>query len=124
MILVLALGFEQTHAATNRVNRLITVTSGTPVRISSVVPSLATELFVQMAAGGSGKGYVMLGIPDGVTPSSSNAAQVTAELAPATSTAPGGSLTDAPPQGLDVSQAWVDGSNSGDTIRVSYLLKI
>jgi hypothetical protein len=67
-------------------------------------------------------GYVMDGIPDGVTPSKTAPGNVTAQLAPATPSVPGGMWTDSTPStnGIDISHIWVDGDHPGDPIIVSY----
>ncbi len=109
-----------------RVNITITITAGTPVQISAQ-PKIANRIFVQMVTGGTGRGYVMDGIPVGVTPDPTVSGQLTAELAPATATAPGGTYTDGGPGttaatngGIDLQRFWVGGSNTGDKIIVSY----
>lgn len=111
-----------------RVNTQVTVTAGTPVRLSTT-KRLVNRIFVQMAIGGSGVGYVMTGIPNGTTPSSSNAAHLTAQLCAATATAPGcnysdniNSTSNADP--IDLSEIWLDGATSGDKIIVSFAEKL
>lgn len=126
-----------------RVNITITITSGTPVNIASgmnsaamvtkgfsVIPPLPlNELCIQMKHGGTGLGYVMSGIR-GVTsptqqwrvPDFTAVTDVTAELAPATATAPGGSWSDPTNNQTTINgeQCWIDGSVSGDKVIVSY----
>lgn len=111
--------------AAPRVNRTITITAGTPVQIATVTTQ-CNRIFIQMLAGGAGIGYVMdmSAYNPGKVPDSSVSGNLTAQLAPATNTAPGGWYTDMalPGQGtapIDVSRIWVDGSNSGDTVVVS-----
>jgi hypothetical protein len=100
-----------------RVNQLITVGS-TPVQLSAN-SLLVTEVLIQMQHGGTGIGYVMDGIPILFgAPSPTNAGQLTAELAPATSTAPGGAFANQ--DLMDIQRTWVHGSNTGDKIIVTY----
>lgn len=109
-----------------RINKSITVTAGTPIQVASS-RILASEILIQMATGGTGLGYICAGIPTGTTPSAScgGAGQLTAQLAPASATAPGGSYSDSASFkegiGIDVSMIWVDGGHSGDVILVTYL---
>ncbi len=115
-----------------RVNVTYTVAAGTPVRVAdgatsgtiSVQPLIVNRLLIQMKHAGTGLGIVMDGIPVGTTADSTKSAHVTAELAPATATAPGGSYSDtrdpASGSGIDLSRMWIDGSHTGDTIIVSY----
>ncbi len=122
-----------------RVNLLLTVTAGTPQQISSLLnfntklkhgaPCFASRVFIQMVIGGTGVGYVMDGIPEGTTPAYNTAGDLTAELAAATSTAPGGSYSDFTNgnndgPGIDLAALWVDGSHTGDTIIVSAWIRI
>jgi len=132
-----------------RVNFTVTVTAGTPVNVATALNSVAmvaagfangaplprklvNRLFIQMIHGGSGRGYVMDGI-QGVTsatqqwrvPDATVSTDMTAELAPATATAPGGSYGDSDnDHGIDVSKTWVDGSNTGDKIQISIDLRV
>lgn len=123
-----------------RINKLITIASGTPTRIwdgATAAPSYeqaspppavwVTNFFVQMMHGGSGLGFVMTGIPYGTTPNYNTAGTVTGELAPASASAPGGSFSqDQSAFGselagtVDITRAWVDGASSGDKVIVSY----
>jgi hypothetical protein len=87
----------------------------------------AKRVFIQMLMGGSGLGYVMDGIPWGTVADSTVDGHVTAQLAVATATAPGGSYTDrsqTPGADIDLSKLWVHGANSGDKIKVSYDLPV
>lgn len=102
-----------------RTNREITVAAGTPVRLATS-RLLVNRIFIQMKTAGTGRGYVMAGIPVGTTPASTTSAHLTAELCPATATAPGCAYTDSYPDGIDVSLIWVDGSHTGDKITVSW----
>lgn len=125
-----------------RYNALAVVTAGTPINVAKLligynpaanerstppVPSsgvYASRIFIQMAIGGSGYGIVFDGVPLGVTPADGNNWEITAQLAPASSTGPGSSYSDTSPYGIglpqiDLRKLWIDGSNSGDGIRVS-----
>lgn len=80
-----------------RKNYVYTLTAGSPVRLATQ-KMLASRLFIQNAPmSGGGVTIVMLGVPAATTCDSSQSTQVTAYLAPATATAPGGSFSD--PQG-------------------------
>lgn len=130
-----------------RINVTITVTAAGAVNVISglnattaagAAPSLfprtmARALLIQMVHGGTGRGYVMDGIygvqPAALTspriPSAAVASDVTAELAPAAATVPGGTYSDSyvlpnGAGGIDISKLWVDGSVPGDLIKVSY----
>ena len=114
-----------------RINRQVTVSAGTPVNIwtgtgtADTVPAMARAVLIQMKHGGTGIGYVMAGISRNRTPSASNSSDLTAELAPASATAPGGSYSDESEQmGIDVNSIWVDGSVTSDVIVVSIDLKV
>jgi hypothetical protein len=103
-----------------RVNQTFTV-GASPHRIASS-QTLADRLVAQMVAGGSGVGYLLYSNTGGV-PSKANAADIMSEVAAATPTSAGVPYKDCQPGGgdcIDVSAYWVDGANSGDTIRVSY----
>lgn len=119
-----------------RVNHTYTVTSGTPINMATGTsgapssgdfqPVYASRVFIQMLHGGTGLGYVMDGIPPGTTPAAGTNGHLTAELAAASLTAPGGSYSDADPNvagGIDIRRLWIDGSHSGDTVMVSMDLK-
>lgn len=116
-----------------RVNTQITITAGTPVNLLTGLttaytgpPVYASRVFIQMKHGGTGLGYVMDGIYQRV-PSASAASDLTAELSPASSTAPGGSYEDWDKAmdrgGVDISQIWIDGSHSTDVVLASYVPK-
>lgn len=115
---------------------MVTISPGTPfnaltglsaTQMANCGPQPKTPvraLFIQMLHGGTGRGIVMDGIygfqADGISPripSASTPTDVTAELAAATATAPGQNYTDACD---DISRIWVDGTVSGDTVKVSY----
>ncbi len=125
-----------------RFNITLTVTAGTPKNISTgkstaemlalgyvtIPPLPLNELCIQMKHNNTGLGYVMSGIR-GVTsavqqwrtPSTAAITDVTAELAPATATAPGGSWTDPTNNQttINAEQCWIDVSVTSDVI-VSY----
>jgi hypothetical protein len=93
-----------------------------PQRLAST-QTLGDRLFIQMKTNGSGLGYVLYSDSGAIPPSKANDADVVAELALATSTAPGGAYSDAQPGGgnfMDMSAYWVDGAVNGDKIRASY----
>lgn len=115
LALAFALAFTSPRLAhAERGNRKITLTPGTPIQLSSVTWT-CDRIFIQMAAGGTGLGYVMLGVPYGTTPASTNGA---VQLAPATSTAPGGAFWDSGPN-IDLRKIWVDGTQA-DTMFITY----
>lgn len=112
-----------------RLNKTVTLTPGTPLQLSQIfgynntftsnnfpggAPMIINRVFVQMAIGGTGVGYVMDGIPKGTIPSHSTASQLTAQIGAASGANPGGSYSDRSYEkdggGIDGSQFWVDGS--------------
>jgi hypothetical protein len=108
---------------------IVTETTTAPVSGEPAIP--LSRLFVQMVHGGSGLGNVLTGVPRDVQGSASNAAHLTAELAAATASAPGGSYSDAAGSGnglagidLDARGVWVHGGHQGDTIIVSFDVKV
>jgi hypothetical protein len=113
-------------SADPRINLKITITSGTPIQLSAI-HLYASEILIQAAAGGTGLIQVCAGIPVGTTPAANcgTAGQLSAQLAPATSTAPGGSYSDQVTSksgtGIDLETIYVDGSHSGDVVLVSFL---
>lgn len=107
-----------------RTNRVITVTAGTPVRLSPTHQTV-DRIFIQMMTGGSGRGFVMDGIPLTVTPDRTNPTHLTAELQAATATSPGGNYADQA-QGsstIDIAMIALDGTQTGDKIIVSYYIR-
>lgn len=103
---------------------LITVTAGTPIFVAAgQTPIMADRVLIQMRHGGTGLGLVYDDVPVGMT-----AAEVAAggdlavELAPASSTAPGGTYADL--GSVDLRTVAIDGSNSGDTILVDAHLRV
>lgn len=117
--------------AAARVNKEFTIVAGTPRNVATEVttavitdiPYLVTRIFIQMKTAGTGLGYVMADVPRGTVGSQSNTKHKTAELAPATATAPGASYSDTDPGGIDISLMWIDGSVSGDKVIISYVPK-
>ena len=120
-----------------RQNRTLTITAGTPIRLSDFVtaavaneilpPQYVVNFCAQMMHGGTGLGYIMLGIPNGVTPNASTDGQLTAELAPASATSPGGFFYQnqgsfgSPLSGaVDLTRAWIDGSVTSDKMILSW----
>ena len=108
-------------------SKVITITAGTAIRVVNNSVKVSSILF-QMLHGGSGLGYVLNADPTNANCNKSTAATAfVAELAPASATAPGGSAT-VPSNGSATTQQggqdlqWfcVDGSNSGDTMLVSW----
>ena len=115
-----------------RVNKQITVTAGTPVHLVTGLtgataplpdPVIVRHLRCQMKTGGTGRGSVMGGIYGGRVPAATAVEDLTAELEPATATAPGGKYEDwdqVRPASIDANSFWVDGSHTGDVILASY----
>ncbi len=125
-----------------RQNFTVTVIAGTPINLATAMTSaqmlaagytyvprkMINRILVQLLIGGTGAGYVMDGIR-GVTsaaqqwrvPAATTSTDLTAQLAPASATAPGGSYSDSDNEhGIDISGCWVDGSHTGDTLQVSF----
>lgn len=126
--LAVVLGLVFTSIAdARRVNLQITVvTAGTPVRISAN-HLLVDRLFIQSKAGSTGTISIMLGVAVGTTCDKTNAAHLTAQLAPGTATTPGQSFSD--PQGAngntpsdreDLALACIDSTVNGDIAIVSF----
>ncbi len=118
-----------------RFNQRITVSAGTPVNVAtgtSTAPDTtdkrrAAKILIQPIHGATvGIVYVMSGIQIGVTPASTNASDLTAELAAATSTAPGATYSDydfSPSGGgILLSSFWIDGGTTGTVVLVTYEL--
>lgn len=116
-----------------RQNLKVTITAGTPVNVGLLVdptgaPVFVDRLFIQMAIGGTGVGYVMDldAYPPGTVPAAAGATagQLTAQLTPASAALPGGTYGDtSSPRdgtGIDLSTLWLDGSHTGDTVIVSF----
>ncbi len=122
--------------AAPRANYTYTGTAGSPINLetgttsapaSGSAPVYVKRIFVQMASNGNltyGMGYVLAGVTRGRTPATSNAYDVTAQLAAATSTAPGGSYSDADNDaGIDIGTVWIDFAVTGNPVIVSYEFK-
>ncbi len=122
LLVLIAVGLT----ADPRINLKITITSGTPIQLSAF-HLYASEILIQNKSGGTGIIQICAGIPLGTTPAAhcGTAGQLTAELAPASSTAPGGSYSDSVTiksgTGIDLSGIWLDGGTSGDIATVSFL---
>jgi hypothetical protein len=125
-----------------RINKTLTIAAGTPVNLAvalglvqavtaATTPIWANRVFAQMLAGGTGLGYVMDldAFAAGTQAAVATNGHLTAQLAPATATAPGGAYGDAVAgvgQGglVDVTKFWIDGAHSGDTVVTSVNLRI
>lgn len=115
-------------ADARRQNTQVTVTAGTPIRLSTT-KRLVNRIFIQMAIGGTGVGYVFDGIANGTTPDPTHAADLTAQLCAATATAPGCNYSDVvnsvtAADAIDLSQFWVSGSHTGDVLIISFAERI
>ena len=102
-----------------RINKQVTVTAGVPVQLFDQ-PIRLNRYMVQMIHGATvGLGYVMAGIANR-TPAATNAFDLTAELYPATATAPGGAFTDEDEaHGIRGDQVWLDGAVTGTKILIT-----
>lgn len=120
-----------------RLNKTATIVAGTPINIATLLgldpafPVPARRWTAQALIGGTGAIYIMDGIkPRARVPVSSTSGDLTAQLAPASATAPGSFYedaytADADNQGdIDLSLTWIDGSHSGDTVAVSANLDV
>lgn len=115
-----------------RINRTFTVgvnpiCVSTETGASDGIRLIADRVFIQMlpVAGGGGLGYVMDGIRPDRVPSIALAGDVTAVLASATATDPGGGYSDSDAHGgIDLSLLWIHGAQVGDTIKFSAKLRI
>lgn len=120
-----------------RINSTATIVAGTPINVATLLgldPNFAQwarRWTAQALAGGTGLIYIMDGVrPRGTVPANTTSGDLTAQLAPASATAPGSFYEDeysqdADNQGdIDLSLAWIDGSHSGDTVAVSCNLKV
>lgn len=115
-------------AFATRENHTFTLNPGTPIQISTQ-QIFVKRIIIQMGiqpSGGAQFGCIMAGIRSGYTPSCSNSSDLTAQLAPASTTAPGGSYSD--PNGapggisvpdIDLSSVWIDGGHA-DPVIVSW----
>lgn len=108
------------------INKQVTLTPGTSLNVAQqlgianwqVTPVYANSVFIQMVKGGTGMGYVMCDIAADTSPvpPKSTTSNVAAQLAAASSTAPGGSWTRAwavtSGTGIPLNQLWVDGDQA------------
>jgi hypothetical protein len=122
-LLVLTAFFHSPATSEPYFGRIVTVAAGTAVRLVGL-RTLASQLKIQMQTGGTGRGYVLWAAPDVTCSNGGAGTTLVAELSPATSTAPGGSITlpenQDPAGGVDVRNFCVDGSHTADTIVVSW----
>lgn len=104
---------------------LITITAGTPIFVAAgQVPIMADRILVQPRHGGTGLVLVYDDVPIGMAASDVAAGgDLAVELAPATSTAPGGTYTDTGGS-IDLRMIAVDGSHSGDTVLIDAHLRL
>lgn len=119
-----------------RVNFKVTVVAGTPVNVATQgtsgdgIPKLATRVLIQLMPASTGVGYIMdgiYGVANGSprVPNHTASTDLTAIISGAAATTPGATYSDVDFQkGIDISKMWVDGSVSGDTITVSYDLRV
>lgn len=98
-----------------QINQTITLNPGTPVRLA-VTPTVCLSCSIQMKAGGTQLGYVFVN-PVNKPPAAANSADLSFELAPASTTAPGGQVVLEGP--IDISTVWIDGTHA-DPVLVSY----
>lgn len=115
--------WAQPFSPNGRQNHSIIITAGTPIQLTTVAGTYAQEVFIQQAFGDSGTIYVMdmTGFPPKTTPSHTNSLDLTAQLAGATSTAPGQSYSDScPTKCIDASRIWVDGASNSDVVIASW----
>lgn len=109
-------------------NKKVTLVPGTPINLAAIffgdsnvtgMTYMASSIFIQMAANGTGLGYVLTA-PVGTTPATSNATDVACQLTPASAGLPGGFYQkDAPANrggGIDARQFWIDGAAADDVI--------
>jgi len=117
-----------------RINKLLTITAGTYPYLASVYTPV-NDLSIQMQhQSNSGLGYVFdmtaLRINGSQpTPNPATSGHLTAEIAPSSSTAPGGNwaweIVGSPGGSpLDLSSIAVGGTHTGDVLIVSYDLRI
>lgn len=123
-----------------RINQLFTV-GVAPFRISDganaasvanpngegLPPCVINDLSVQAYPGNAGVIYLMLGIPLGVTANHATVGHLTAVINPPAAAPGAGGQAEVAKHGwgpitgtTDGNKAWVDGSNAGDKIIVSY----
>lgn len=123
-----------------RINKTIALTTSAVIRVWDLVtaapageaaqplpPQNCINFNAQMQHGGTGNlGYILLGAKPGYTPNPATNGDLSAEIAPSTSTAPGGSFYQnqssfgSPLAGtLDLTRTYVAGS-TGDSMIVTY----
>lgn len=121
-----------------RLQYLVTIVAGTPVLISNPTPIWCDRVLVQSLTGSVGQILVYNDVPvtdpGGVQPPATGPTGIAAvcghpvQLAPATSTAPGGSYTEDPSSdpftSVDGRTFAIDGTNSGDVALVDLHLKV
>ena len=114
--------------------RIITITAGAAIRLilnpSTARAVQANSMLIQALHGGSGLIYILNCDPSITCVRGNAGTTLVAELAPATSTAPGGSFTfptngsaTSGSGGFDVRYWAVDGSTNGDTVATSWDLR-
>lgn len=110
---------------------IITITAGTAIRVilnaSQANPVKANSILVQPLHGGTGLIYVLNANPSFTCSNGGAGTTFVAELAAATSTAPGQTFTfpsngtaTSSSSGFDVRYYCIDGSHTGDTVAVSW----
>lgn len=108
-------------------SRVITVTAGTAIRIVNNSVRVDSIVFQMLHGATTGLGYVLNASPQVTCATGGVGTAQVAELAPATSTAPGQSVT-VPSNGsatnseggLDLQWWCLDGATSGSTVLVSW----
>lgn len=109
--------------ASSRYGHVVTVTSGTPVHVTTSAIYLSRSM-VQALHGGTSVIYVCYA-PVGSTPHSkcSTDGELIAEISAASTANPGGSLSDPiyldADNPVDARTLWVDGDHTGDTANVT-----
>ena len=98
-----------------------TITATVPVRLIAA-QTLVQEIFIEVIAAGTGSLRIMSGVPAGTTPAwGDSLTYAKVEIAPPSTTSPS-TYSKISPGGynsLDLSSYWVDGTNTGDTVRWS-----
>jgi len=119
-------------------NFRVTVAAGTPVNLATEVsfatraPTTADQVFawqlsIQMKDGSTGLGYILDGIAIGrvAGPLATNANDLSLEIGSPSAGQAAGAYNKTQPQGQDrcgikIHEIWVDGSQTGDVILISY----
>lgn len=122
-----------------RINVVITINPGTPVNIGTLtgqsdgIARPASRYTAMMLAGASAQyAYILSaayqqGSANFRVPATTNNADLVAQLAPSSSTAPGAAFTDQEGidrGGIDMTELWIDGAHTGDKVLVSYVPKV